>query len=270
MNKNYLERWFNKQVDELMGIAKGRVYVSGKIAGLPEQEWKGLFSKAANKLRYEGYSVINPAENPPRENWEEYMKYDIEGLVHCDYIAVLPNWKDSRGARIEVKLARELKIPVVEWDTFKPVEDHPNILEEANHLVNGPRQASYGHPFDDYKCVADMFTAFLRKKYGYNFENLKQLEPADMIVSMQMVKISREANSSKRDNMVDLAGYAECLWMVRQREAQQEIKKSLLQEPEQSSRLSISLSERSVSEADKALNDFRETRFKFGRRTDHE
>jgi Domain of unknown function (DUF6378) len=77
-----------------------------------------------------------------------------------------------------------------------------SILEEAQRLTHGERGLAYGPPHEDYGRVAAMFNALMARK-------LKEpLTPADMALAMCCVKLSRQANSPKRDNMVDLAGYA--------------------------------------------------------------
>lgn len=88
-----------------------RVYVSGKMSGLPDLGFP-LFNKAAASLRASGYEVVNPAEmdaadTGPKE-WHEYLRRDITELVKCDAIALLPNWTESKGARLERHIAVEL------------------------------------------------------------------------------------------------------------------------------------------------------------------
>jgi hypothetical protein len=79
-----------------------------------------------------------------------------------------------------------------------------NILEEANSLVHGDRQASYGHPIDDFTRTAKMWSAILGC----------EVTAEQVGLCMCAVKISRQCNRPKRDNMVDLAGYAATVEMV--------------------------------------------------------
>ena len=85
-----------------------------------------------------------------------------------------------------------------------------NILEEANRLVSGDRRNSYLHPLHDYTCTAKMWSAMIEKRYAVTLN----LDPDFCTLMMAAMKISREAGKHKRDNLVDLAGYARCTEMI--------------------------------------------------------
>jgi hypothetical protein len=92
-------------------------------------------------------------------------------------------------------------------------EDRISVLTEAQGLVHGDRNQSYGHPLDDYTRTAGMVSAMLSHKLK------ESLTPEDLGMVMCCVKLSRQMNRAKRDNLVDLAGYAECVqWMIDERE----------------------------------------------------
>lgn len=78
------------------------------------------------------------------------------------------------------------------------------ILEEAQRLVHGDRGHDYGHPLDDFTKTARLWEVVLGT----------EVRPEQVALCMICVKISRELNMPKRDNMVDLAGYAETVRMV--------------------------------------------------------
>jgi hypothetical protein len=40
------------------------------------------------------------------------MKTVVREMLTCDGVALLPDWKESRGAKIEERLARELEMDV--------------------------------------------------------------------------------------------------------------------------------------------------------------
>jgi len=81
-----------------------------------------------------------------------------------------------------------------------------NILEEANHLIFSDRNEDYGHPLDDFTCTASMWTAYLKHR-GLLRPGV-ELRAEDVPMMMISVKQSRYANAPKRDNIVDIAGYA--------------------------------------------------------------
>lgn len=47
------------------------------------------------------------------KTWEEYMIEDIQLLFGCKAICMLPNWKDSKGARIELNIAEEINLTLI-------------------------------------------------------------------------------------------------------------------------------------------------------------
>ena len=86
------------------------------------------------------------------------------------------------------------------------------ILQEAQRLVHGDRQADYGHPLDDFTRTAKLWSAIV----GFPVT-------ADQVgLCMAAVKISRQCNHPKRDNMTDLAGYAATVQMVAEERARRE------------------------------------------------
>lgn len=79
-----------------------------------------------------------------------------------------------------------------------------NILEEANRIVAGDRQADYGHPYYDFSRTAALWSVVLRDT----------VTPEQVALCMMMVKVSREVHQHGHDNLVDIAGYARTLEMV--------------------------------------------------------
>jgi len=84
------------------------------------------------------------------------------------------------------------------------------ILKQAQELVNGSRQADYGHPRDNHGCTAVFWSAFLTRRVGAQKKPyaLPIINSRDVCRMMMLQKISRDANSPKDDNLVDIIGYA--------------------------------------------------------------
>lgn len=175
-----------------------RLYLAGPMTGIEAFNFPA-FNAAAGHLRDLGHDVINPAENDggdASQSWAYYIRQDIGHVLSVEAIAVLPGWQKSRGATLEVTIARALELPILDADTLEPVSE--TILQEAQRIVYGDRQVSYGHPADDFTRTALMWTAILGAP----------VTAKQAALCMAAVKISRECNKPARDNLVDLAGYA--------------------------------------------------------------
>lgn len=84
-----------------------RMYISGKITGC--EGYEKDFKRGEELARLCGFRPVNPIRGEPKgKPWEWYMKRDIKKLLSCDAILLLETWEDSRGARLEAKIAREL------------------------------------------------------------------------------------------------------------------------------------------------------------------
>lgn len=98
------ERRVILQADRVM-----RVYIAGPMTGLPEFNFPA-FNAMAEVLRADGWHVENPAEHGHVDGaeWADYLRYDISRLSTCSAMMLLPGWSSSRGARLEVSIAKEL------------------------------------------------------------------------------------------------------------------------------------------------------------------
>lgn len=81
-----------------------------------------------------------------------------------------------------------------------------SILQEADRIVNGDRQADYSDPVENFRHIAAIASAILKK----------ELTAEDCTVVLMAVKLARESYKHKRDNLVDLAGYTEILHRIKE------------------------------------------------------
>ena len=84
------------------------------------------------------------------------------------------------------------------------------ILEEAQRLVHGNRGEFYGPPAEDFGKTAAMMSGLLLPKLKPG----ETVSVTEAILFMVLVKVSRESHRRKRDNAVDIAGYAALLEMI--------------------------------------------------------
>ena len=99
-----------------------RVYIAGPMTGLPEFNFPAFHAMAA-AMRAEGWHVENPAEHGHVEGaeWADYLRFDIGRLSTCEAMMLLPGWSRSRGARLEVHIAKEIGMRMLLADGAEPV-----------------------------------------------------------------------------------------------------------------------------------------------------
>ena len=100
-------------------IIKGRVYISGKMSGMDEQQSKARFRVAENELAVHYGVPMDLIYNPwvldyimPGADYEEYMTVDMAVLETCSAVYMLNNWQDSPGAKREHERAKELGLDI--------------------------------------------------------------------------------------------------------------------------------------------------------------
>lgn len=90
-------------------------YIAGSMTGQPEFNRPAFFA-AELKLLQLGYIVLNPARNFGGNvtlPYSVYLKAGIEDLFHATTLALLDNWEESQGAKIERAIAEALGFEIV-------------------------------------------------------------------------------------------------------------------------------------------------------------
>jgi hypothetical protein len=92
------------------------IYISGPITNV-EGGNQQAFGAATDLLNELGYAAINPHNifttiDTTGFTWEDYMRGCIIAMMQANEVVTLDGWEQSKGAVIEVDLARKLSIPV--------------------------------------------------------------------------------------------------------------------------------------------------------------
>lgn len=91
-----------------------KIYIAGKVTGLPIAETTMKFGQAQKEIEAQGFEAVNPLAvvNDFKTPWQKAMKMCIESLIKCDAVVLLHDYSDSKGALIEMNLAQSIDMPV--------------------------------------------------------------------------------------------------------------------------------------------------------------
>lgn len=135
-------------------MSKRIIYLAGPMSGIPRFNFPA-FDDATRLLRSAGWEVRSPAEldGPDREwimaspdgilpsdrPWQEFLARDVALVSRKDThgVVVLPGWEASRGANLEVCVARALGKPVYWYAPNRPERDRVELLDlgDLDHLT---------------------------------------------------------------------------------------------------------------------------------------
>lgn len=89
-------------------MKKDKIYLAGKVTGDPCYKMK--FEAGVKHLEDLGWKredIVNPAQLVPGDTpWLKAMWKCLWLMRRCEWVAMLPNWKESRGAKIEHLVAK--------------------------------------------------------------------------------------------------------------------------------------------------------------------
>ena len=83
------------------------------------------------------------------------------------------------------------------------VAPEKTVFAEAEEIIYGDREQTYGHPAKNLKHIARQWNMYLHQKYGV----ASCITVEDVCWMMVDLKKTRQMNSAKRDNLVDAIGY---------------------------------------------------------------
>lgn len=140
------------------------IYLAGPMSGKTHYN-VAAFTEQATAWRNVGYEVITPFEtnstvwrkhygrdfDPYTDTCDygdpilrEMVAEDFAALCRADYVAVLPGWEQSKGARAEVEVARNLHIPVLDSLTGKLIQPVSAAADPTAKPTN-PKDAIGSH-----------------------------------------------------------------------------------------------------------------------------
>lgn len=121
-------------------------------------------------------------------------------------VAVFPGENTARTQASYAPLAHQPDDPAPPRNTSEIPKC--SILGEADAIAGQHRSRDYGHPLINHQRIADIWNVQIAEKLSL------PLTPRDVALLMIGLKLAREVNTPKRDNLVDICGYVKCLEMM--------------------------------------------------------
>lgn len=90
------------------------LYISGPMTGIEDYNYPA-FHEVKESLLEAGHQVISPADLPDMDEWVDYMEANILDVFRADGLALLSGWENSKGARIEFRIAECRGIEAKPW-----------------------------------------------------------------------------------------------------------------------------------------------------------
>jgi nucleoside 2-deoxyribosyltransferase len=129
------------------------VYVAGPMNGYPRHNFPAFHAESA-RLRALGYEVLSPAEKTGEQaaieaeqhgpefresqTYKDFLKADLRMVLDSDAVQLLPGWEHSRGATLEVHVARAVGIEVWEPHGSDPSKCRPSEHAETESAERSP------------------------------------------------------------------------------------------------------------------------------------
>lgn len=120
-----------------------KAYLANRMTGVPYFNYP-WFDRAASVLRARGIVVVSPAElddpdtremamksedgapgsgSANGETWGDFLARDVKLIAdsNLDAIIVGPDWRASKGARLETFVAHQIGLPVLRFPDLTPI-----------------------------------------------------------------------------------------------------------------------------------------------------
>ena len=191
---------------DISQVGPKAVYISGPMSGVKDNN-AAAFDARRDDLAKLGYAVVSPVDLDRAEVGNELvysdcLRRDVAAMLDCEYISFLPGWERSSGANLEKAVADAIGLKEIDGHG-NPITQR-NVLCIADSLTGGDRQQSYGHPAVDFDRTARFWSAL----FGID------VRPEQVGLAMVLLKVSREVNRHKDDNLIDMAGYVRTIEMI--------------------------------------------------------
>lgn len=148
-------------------MKKKKIYISGRVMGLPFEMVRAVFENYENMIREAGFEPVNPVKEIEAHNFNlkrlgkvplndsdnraEILGLCIRDLSLCDAILLIPGSSFSVGANLEKTFSLSTSIKVLDMANFRVGDTrfyHAKEVSEISHPVNWEFRESHRKRFN--------------------------------------------------------------------------------------------------------------------------
>lgn len=196
--------------------AKG---MTGVVVGFPNEiSWDDGANGPAFPFK-PNLELIKPEPAAPQYSKGDRVRYvnalgsnrrldGVEGTVtdvHVPTGKPYVLWDNGYKATYGAPHSKSCVIPVPA-EVAEKLTPRAELLREAERLITGERNATYGSPTQNFQDTAAIWTVQL----GHKLKEGEVIDPGEVAALMIGLKLARIKASPKRDNWADIAGYSGC------------------------------------------------------------
>lgn len=165
-----------------------KIYISQPLVGKTNKEYL-----------IERREIIRRIKEGCEDDVKIIGSYRKDKLVDVDKALFIQGWQDDEYCVKEHEECERLGIEII-YDGLPEKTNREKLLDEAKRVVCGDRDRQYGKPEYNFEKIAKLWSYYLTYP----------ISKGDVAMMMILLKVAREGEKHKHDNLVDIAGYAAC------------------------------------------------------------
>lgn len=169
-----------------------RIYISQSIVGKTAEEY-------SEEYRKERKEIIRQLKAEYGDDVEIVGSYRKDKWQITDKAFFVPGWQDDEDCVKDHEECVRRGIEIIYTGLPEKI-NREKLLDEARRIVCGDRDRQYGKPEDNFEKISKLWSYYLTYP----------ISKGDVAMMMILLKVAREGEKHKHDNLVDIAGYAAC------------------------------------------------------------
>lgn len=165
-----------------------KIYISQPLSGKTNEEYLAERKEIVRQIKLKYGNDVEIIGSHFMDKWDS-----------TDKAFFAPGWQDNKSCVKDHEECLRRGIEII-YDGLPEATEREKLLDEAKAIVCGDRDQQYGKPEDNFETISKLWSYYLTYS----------ISKGDVAMMMILLKVAREGEKHKHDNLVDIAGYAAC------------------------------------------------------------